>query len=169
MEKMTEARFVELAAAYGATLAHWPDDVRPQAKSLLETSLRARAVLEHERILDDALDAWQVPPPSNALMSRILGDAADVSFGQMPKALSAERTIPEPRKPGLMTRLFGDWGWRPAGAMTACLAIGFVAGMSGAPAPIDTTADLASAQEETLMDLAFFDDEETDLFGLETL
>ena len=166
MSMMNETRFEELAAAYGATLSHWPAEEQSGAQALLETSAQAQAVLADAKALDATLDLWDAPQPSGALMARILGDAAEIGFGHAPEA--APRA--EPEKSGLMTRLFGDWGWRPAGAMAACLAIGFVAGLSGAPAPLGDAGDIASVStEETLMDMAFFSEDESDPFGLETL
>jgi hypothetical protein len=76
MTAITEIRFEELAAAYGASVARWPAVAQPSVQALLETSPEARWVLDEAKALDAALDAWEVPQPSQALMARILGDAA---------------------------------------------------------------------------------------------
>jgi len=165
MSMMTETRFEELAAAYGADVSRWPNEEQAGARALLETSAQAQTALADAKALDAALDLWDAPQPSDALMARILGDAAEVSLGQAPDAAPAQSA--PAKKPGLMSRLFGDWGWRPAGAMAACLAIGFVAGLSGAPAPVGSTNDVGSVEnEETLMDMAFFAEDDSDPFGL---
>ena len=166
---MTETRFEELSAAYGAALERWPEGERDAARELLAVSPDAQAMHDEARALDAALDGWTVPVPSEALMARILADAADVSASRGAAAEPARPAAAE--RPGLLARLFGEWGWRPAGAMMACLAIGFVAGLAGAPAPLEQAgpdADEIAAAEagETLFDIAFFEEEDSDPFGL---
>lgn len=165
MNTMTLDRFDELATAYGAAISLWPAEDQAAAQALAATSPEAQAVLERERALDAALDEWEVPQPSQDLMARILADAAEVS---------AEATVAAPtpargaEKPGFFSRFFGEMGWRPAGAMTACLAIGFIAGLSGAPAPVET--DVAQAKEDSAVVAAFFSDEDdSDPFDMEIL
>lgn len=166
MSMMTETRFEELADAYGADLARWPLEERAGAEALLADSAAARALLDDAKALDATLDLWADPQPSDALMARILGDAAEAGLAP---AQEAAGPVVKPARPGLMQRLFGDWGWRPAGAMAACLAIGVVAGLSGTPAPMDGSYGTADAAEETLMDMAFFNEDDDDPFGLEML
>lgn len=162
---MTIERFDELASAYGAGIFLWPAEEQAAAEALAKSSPDAQAVLERERALDAALDEWDVPAPSEALMAKILGDAAEVSTTTS-AAVETPRQASE--KPSFFSRFFGEMGWRPAGAMTACLAIGFIAGLSGAPAPVG--GDEASAVEDNAVVATFFGDEdESDPFDLEIL
>jgi hypothetical protein len=165
MTDMAIEKFDELASAYGAAIFLWPAEDQAAAEALAASSTEAQAVLERERALDAALDEWEAPEPSQALMARILGDAAEITAA----APVAEPTPHEaPAKPGFFSRFFGEMGWRPAGAMTACLAIGFIAGMSGAPAPLDP--EVATAQEDNAVVATFFGDEDdSDPFDLEML
>lgn len=166
MMTMKIERFDELASAYGAGIFLWPAEEQAAAEALAASSPEAQAVLAREKALDAALNEWEAPAPSEALMARILGDAAEVSASAT-TAAPAPRTAPE--KPSLLSRLFGEMGWRPAGAMTACLAIGFVAGLSGAPAPLDDS-DVASASEDNAVIATFFaDEDDSDPFNLEML
>ena len=53
---MTEARFVELLAAYGADLARWPEKDRAAAEALLDTAPhRIKDIWESERVFDRLL------------------------------------------------------------------------------------------------------------------
>ena len=159
---MTFERFDELACTYGAAMDLWPTDEQAAAKSLASTSTEAQEALARERALDEAMDAWEAPAPSDALMARILGDAAEVSAAA-PVAAAEVHPQATPEKRGLFARLFGDMGWRPAGALAACLAIAVVATQTGqdgspvAPAPL-TEAELAQHAEDTEILTAFFDD-----------
>ncbi len=162
---MTVDRFDELASAYGASISLWPAEEQATAKALAESSPEAQAVLEREKALDAALDEWEVPAPSDSLMERILSDAAEVSA-------SATASNPAPReeskKPGFLTRFFGEMGWRPAGAMAACLAIGFVAGISGDPAS-NHTNDASEIEDNSVVATFFGDEDDSDPFDLEIL
>jgi len=165
MSTMTFERFDELASAHGAAIALWPNEDQAAAMVLADTSPEAQAVLDRERALDEALDAWEVPAPSDALMARILGDAAEISAAA-PIAESTSQAKPE--KPSLMKRLFGDMGWRPAGALAACLAIAVFAGLPDQQAaPPLTDAQLAQQVEDAEVLTAFFGDglfDDDDLF-----
>jgi len=168
MSMMKIERFEELASAYGAAISLWPADEQAAAETFAATSPEAQAALTRERELDAMLNGWDVPAPSNALMARILGDAAEVSATA---SVAAPAPRAEPEKPNFLTRFFGDIGWRPAGAMAACLAIGMVAGLSGAPTPLDTTTDTELAQQASDADVltAFFGEDDSDPFDLEIL
>ncbi len=163
---MTIDRFDELASAYGASIFLWPADEQAAANALAAASPEAQAVLAREKALDSAMDAWEAPAPSEALMAKILGDAAEVSAAA-PLAAPAPRA--EPKKPGFFSRFFGEMGWRPVGAMTACLAIGFVAGLSGAPAPIEGEQQALSTEDNAVVATFFADDDESDPFDMEIL
>jgi hypothetical protein len=69
-EVLTEARFIELANAYGAVVARWPEAVRAEA---MELAMRPamRVVLAEAERLDARLDLWKVEAPSSALRDRI--------------------------------------------------------------------------------------------------
>ncbi len=162
---MTVDRFDELASAYGASISLWPAEEQAAAKALAENSPEAQAVLDREKVLDTALDEWETPAPSDALMARILGDAAEVSA-------SAVAANPQPRetaqKPGFLTRFFGEMSWRPAGAMAACLAIGFVTGISGDPTS-NNINDASEAEDNSVVATFFGDEDDSDPFDLEIL
>lgn len=169
MSMMTFERFDELADTYGAAMDLWPANEQAAAKAFATTSTEAKDALARERALDEAMDAWEAPAPSEALMARILGDAAEVA-AIAPVAVASPQAKSE--KPGLFARLFGDMGWRPAGALAACLAIAVVAtqigpnGSNTAPTPL-TEAELAQHAEDTEILTAFFDDglfDDEDLF-----
>lgn len=168
MTAMTNAKFEELASIYGSKIAWWPEEDQAAATALLAESTAAQDVLKAEQALDAAMDDWKAPAPSEALMAKILGDAAEVSAAQITQAAPTREA---PAKPGFFSRFFGEMGWRPVGAMTACLAVGFVAGLSGAPAPIDgTSQDMASVEADNAVITAFFDDDlDSDPFDLEIL
>jgi len=169
MSTMTFDRFDELASAYGAAMDLWPTEDQAAAKALAATSTEAQDALARERALDEAMDAWEAPQPSEALMARILGDAAEVAAAA-PVAVAETAPQTQPEKRGLFARLFGDMGWRPAGALAACLAIAVVATQTGQETPsVPTEAQLAQQVEDTNVLVAFFDDDlffdEDDLFG----
>jgi len=171
MSTMTFERFDELASTYGAAMDLWPAAEKAAAEALAATSTEAQDALARERALDDVMNTWEAPAPSEALMARILGDAAEVSAAA-PVAEAAPRV--EPEKPSLFSRLFGGMGWRPAGALAACLAIAVVATQTGktpsTPAA-PTEAQLAQQAEDTAILTAFFDDDllfdEDDLFDVD--
>jgi len=163
---MTIERFDELASAYGAGIFLWPTEEQAAAEALAKGSPEAQAVLERERALDAALDEWDVPAPSEALMAKILGDAAEVS-STTSAAVETPRQAPE--KPSFFSRFFGEMGLRPAGAMTACLAIGFIAGLSGAPAPVDSGSEASAVEDNAVVATFFGDEDESDPFDLEIL
>lgn len=166
MSTMTLDRFDDLASAYGGAIFLWPAEVQADAEAFAAAAPEAQAVLARERALDEALDEWEAPEPSQALMARILGDAAEVSaMGAAPVTEAPPAADP----PGFLTRFFGDFGWRPAGALTACLAIGFVAGLSGAPAPVETGDMALAAQDNAVIATFFGEDDESDPFDLELL
>ena len=171
MSMMTFERFDELASTYGATIDLWPSAEQAAARSLADTSAEAKDALARERALDEAMNVWQAPGPSEAPMARVLSDAAEVSAAApVVVTESAPQTKPETR--GFFARIFGDMGWRPTGALAACLAIAVVATQTGqdgsnvAPAPL-TEAELAQQAEDAEILTAFFDDslfDDEDLF-----
>ena len=73
-ELLTLDRFEELADAYGGVIAHWPEHVREAATRMAARPDAAR-ILARATALDDALDAWTVPSPSDALRRIVTRDA----------------------------------------------------------------------------------------------
>jgi hypothetical protein len=69
-EPLTEARFIELADAYGAVVARWPEAVRAGAMEMAKRPAM-QAVLAEAECLDTWLDLWKVGAPSAALRDRI--------------------------------------------------------------------------------------------------
>lgn len=69
-EPLTEARFAELADAYGSVVARWPDAVRAEAIEMARRPAMQALLAEAER-LDARLDLWKVDAPSAALRDRI--------------------------------------------------------------------------------------------------
>jgi hypothetical protein len=54
---MTLKRFQKLADSYGADLQRWPGRLRPQARTLLESSAQARRIMARAREIDEAIGA----------------------------------------------------------------------------------------------------------------
>jgi hypothetical protein len=69
-EPLTEARFIELAEAYGGVVARWPETVRAEAMDMAKRPLMQAILAQAER-LDARLDLWKVEAPSAALRNRI--------------------------------------------------------------------------------------------------
>jgi hypothetical protein len=70
-EPLTETRFIELAEAYGAVVARWPEAVRDEAMEIARRP-GIQAVLAEAERLDARLDLWKVEAPSAALRDRII-------------------------------------------------------------------------------------------------
>ncbi len=168
MMTMTIDRFDELAAIHGAEIRRWPQAEQAAAKALAGTSPAAQAVLEREQALDDALSAWDTPAPSEALMARILGDAAEVSLSTVNTATIAPQRLPERTTSGILAWFSGISSWRPAGAMAACLAAGFSIGIYGAPLP-DGLNTPGASEDNAIIANFFSDDDDSDPFDLEIL
>ncbi|MBI1360905.1 MAG: hypothetical protein GC155_11560 [Alphaproteobacteria bacterium] len=117
---MTEARFMELLAAYGAELARWPAEERGAAEALLAVAPhRLKDIWESERVFDRLLTLEKDVPAPIALENRIL------------------TASPTPRPGRRSSRLFGRWTppqWATGGAIAASLALGFAAGYAAEPA-----------------------------------
>lgn len=70
-ESLTEARFIELADAYGAVVARWPETVRAEAMEMAKRPAMQAVLAEAER-LDTRLDLWTTEAPSAALRDRVI-------------------------------------------------------------------------------------------------
>jgi hypothetical protein len=71
---MTLDRFRDLAEAYGATVARWPEDQRDAALRIASQP-DAVAILAQAAALDTMLDGWTIPVPANSLPHRIAAQA----------------------------------------------------------------------------------------------
>jgi len=69
MSMMTLERFDELAAAYGAAIFLWPAEEQAAAEAFAAANPEASAILARERALDEALDEWEAPQPSQAWLA----------------------------------------------------------------------------------------------------
>jgi len=158
-DMMTIEDFEERAMAYGADLDAWPEEDRAPARTLLAGSAVARRAMDDARALDEALALWDGPAPSQALMSRVLTDAATVA-GEAPVAASA----PALRTgAGWLARVFGNRPMlRPGLALAACLALGFVMGTTleeQVMVPVDTGMSVDAG----MIDFAFALEDDADL------
>jgi hypothetical protein len=128
-DRLTPARFAELADAYGGVIARWPEDVRADARALAEQP-EMQALLAKADWLDAQLDDWRVAAPSTALRNRI----------------TASRWIPLSRRARLWWSSLGiaaALAGAAAGAVTASAAVPFDHALAD-----DTTAFGDVAQQE---------------------
>lgn len=98
--KMDPSRFEELAMTHGPDIGRWPDAERAAAEAHLARSSEARAVRDRAAMVFSALEAEaaNAPPLPDALMSRVLADAAEAS----PAPQEVRRA-----RPGRSRRLLG--------------------------------------------------------------
>ncbi len=131
---MTETRFLELLAIYGADLSRWPQADRIAMDGYLEAAPhRLRDLWESERSFDTLLGLERDAPAPVSLEKRLIAAAPA-------------------RRPARVTRkLFGRWTapqWATGGAIAASLALGFAVGYAGEPQ--GTLDDLAIEAPEML-------------------
>ena len=105
---MDATRFEELIDAYGARLERWPEVEREAARAYAMASPETSRLLAEALTLDQALDAWTLPPESAALRETIVSAA------------------PGPRARAFVLRPIRLW-WAGAGLAAAC-AMGMVVG-----------------------------------------
>ncbi len=110
---MNAERFDHLLAAYGARPERWPAAERAAALAYATETPDAAARLAETGRLDEALDAWTVPPATAALQARVIASATAprVQRSGLPRA-----ALPRARV----------W-WAGAGLAAAC-ALGVLAG-----------------------------------------
>src|ERR1700733_14718890 len=72
---MTPERLEQLADAWGADLARWPESERTQAQALLGRDAAAGAVLNRPAELDAMLAAHSIEPPDAQLVRAVLASA----------------------------------------------------------------------------------------------
>jgi hypothetical protein len=145
---MTLERFKSLADSYGADLDRWPEDIRQDARGLLDSSHAARAILAQARVLDEALESAARMEGSQS-WPREEAAAALVRLRSRVAARIAEREPADSRRLPLMARLLsfviaplsplqaGRGGLLTGGviAIAAGLAIGLL--YTSAPQPVD--------------------------------
>jgi hypothetical protein len=129
-DRLTHARFAELADAYGGVIARWPEEVRADAMAMAALP-EMQALLTQADWLDVQLYDWRVPATSAALRDRI----------------SASRWIPLSRRArlwwsglGIAAALAGA----AAGSVAASAAVPFDHGLAD-----DTTAFGDVTQQES--------------------
>jgi hypothetical protein len=138
---MTLERFRTLADSYGADLQRWPERVRPQALTLLESSAQAREIVARAKDLDDALAA-----AAAARRARLgFGDGADAALVRLRNGVAARMAQTDPATAAaaggnrLPTRAAGPpWRMRWIGLATAAgvaILAGLMLGIRYAPAP----------------------------------
>lgn len=128
----SEREFEDLLDRHGADLAHWPQRDQGPAKTLLEDSPTAQALLADARQLQAALQTLPAPTTPVGLHGRIVANA-------------------QPRLAWL------DWlttnAWRPASLACVPLLLGFVLGSGVA----EDTADLEDSVLVAFADADFAD------------
>lgn len=138
---MSEIRFAEILAAYGADKSRWPAEERASAESLLRDhpDLLNKYDVD-ESALDTALASWRMPEVPDALVQRIM----DSFPNRLPQ-------IEEFSIGNLLRMLFGGTRRATAFAMASMvllLALGGLGGMVGSSAfyhDSETTAILTQA------------------------
>jgi hypothetical protein len=86
---MSQARFEELAEAYGGDVSRWPAEAREAAAVLMAAEPEFTGqVLARAGALDAALDSWRPAPASAALTERILAAAPRPRRSRWPVWLS---------------------------------------------------------------------------------
>jgi len=127
MTSMSEARFRELADAFGSDPSKWPELERPMALQLLEAHPALRAVLDEAAVLDFELDAMMAVPELTIVPS------------------PAEVRAPASRNlKGLLNTLWPFGGlWQPAAGLVAASAAGFIIGMTFTDLPTETTTTVS--------------------------
>ncbi|MBI1339549.1 hypothetical protein GC169_04965 [bacterium] len=121
IKQMTETRFLERLAVYGADLRRWPAEERDAAEDFLEGAHhRARDIWESERAFDRLLGVDADEGVSDALASRVRD------------SFRAHAAV-EPRR----RWVFYLPRWAAGGTVAASLALGFAAGYASESEVVD--------------------------------
>lgn len=98
-QEMKPEAFEALLTRHGADPSLWPSGEREAALELLSVSEDAQELHAAMHLLDEALDEAKHAPQTapDALLARVMADAADIAAEQMAEADRA--------RPGLFTRL----------------------------------------------------------------
>jgi hypothetical protein len=144
---MTLERLKWLASSYGADLERWPEQVRQDARNLLNTSHAARAILARAQVLDETITAAaEVEHSQNwprdeaaAALARLRSHVA-ARIAEREPASSRRRLVPSLSSfvSTLLNPLQSGWGGLLTGgviAITAGLAIGLL--YTSGPPPVD--------------------------------
>lgn len=151
---MSERRFKELIAAYGADAGRWPALERAAAQELLRTRPDLADLRSDEAELDTVLADWRAPEIPASLSQRIL-DSFPTRLPQM-EEFSVTR---------FLRLLFGGREGAPAFAMASIvllLALGGLGGMLGSSAYYHDPGDTV------ILSQAFGSNDGFDLSSLET-
>jgi hypothetical protein len=81
---MTLKRFRRLAASYGADLRRWPERLRSQAGTFLESSMEAREIMADAKVLDEAIGA-----AGNARTERLWSGESDAALLRLRNSVAA--------------------------------------------------------------------------------
>lgn len=122
------ARFRDLIDTHGAAPDRWPPAERGWAQELMRQNADAAAALDQAQALEAHLDVLTPPPPSPALMGRIIEAAPGGNGWRLP-----------------------DWlfpVWRPAGALAVALLLGLAV---GGLTPPEVTGTQTVAEEVDLL------------------
>lgn len=84
-DALSLARFRDLADAYGGLVSRWPEEYRAAAMRMA-VQPAAIAILAQASTLDEALDAWAVPLPAQALRDRVIDRAPGPAHSIMGRA-----------------------------------------------------------------------------------
>ncbi|MEP3112847.1 hypothetical protein [Nisaea sp.] len=125
MTSMSEARFRELADAFGGNPSKWPEHERPLALQLLEIHPALQTVLDEAETLDFELDAMMA--------------TQEITIVPSPDKVRAPAGL---NLKGLLNTLWPFGGlWQPAAGLVAASAAGFIVGITftDLPAETDTT------------------------------
>ena len=130
MTSMSEARFRELADAFGSDPSKWPERERPQAFDLLANDPALHDVLNEAAALDFELDAMMVVP--------------EIVITPSPTEVRAPVSL---NLKGLLNTLWPFGGlWQPAAGLVAASAAGFILGMTFTDLPSETTTTVVNDQ-----------------------
>jgi len=126
---MTLDEFEKWIDAYGAKISSWPERVRGDAATFLDTDPAAQGLINEARALDGLLDQAPAGEVHASLVADIL---ASTPSPQSSPASTQHTQGFIGRAESLIKILWPQSGWlRPAGLLTATMAFGFYMGFAG--------------------------------------
>jgi hypothetical protein len=154
-EPMDLTRFEDLVMTHGPDPDAWPKHLRADAEALLAASPAARAAHDAAAALFDALDADAADPEPapDALLARILVDAAEAAPVAVPRPGPARRR-------GASFGFF--WRFTPPAALAASALLGIALGYS---APDSLTGDVTATADDEIWIEALNLTKDPGLFG----
>lgn len=124
MSDMTDARFRDLADAFGGDIAKWPDEDRDAARALLSRSPEIASVLQEAAAFDTLLDGFM----------------AEAEY--VPQASVEDAALRQAGRFDIRSFLSTLWPfgglWQPAAGLVAASAAGFIVGISLTDLPAET-------------------------------